>query len=205
MFNERDRTCVAVQLILSADLSYDNRTIASILKMQIWITTNNRDVPRVMKTKFPATVIVIGMVSSLGHIMPPHIFEVGSKDNTKVYLDMLQSGAIRWPVTDPGCGSRTQCRPTSPKRPRLGFRRIPTTLYPARTAPLLPDLNPLDYFVWSYVENITNMTSHYTKARLIAVIHRVFAELPTALVEKACSQFRIRIEAVIEAEGGYIE
>ena len=40
---------------------------------------------------------------------------------------------------------------------------------------------------------------------LIAAIRRVFAELLPALVEKACSQFRIRIEAVIEAEGGYIE
>ena len=39
----------------------------------------------------------------------------------------------------------------------------------------------------------------------IAAIRQVFAELPPALVEKACSQFRIRIEAVIEAEGGYIE
>ena len=72
-------------------------------------------------------------------------------------------------------------------------------------APSSPDLNPLDYFVWSCVENITNVTSHNTKASLIATIHRVFAELPPALVEKACSQFRIRIEAVTEAEGGYIE
>ena len=31
------------------------------------------------------------------------------------------------------------------------------------------------------------------------------AELPPALVEKACSQFWIRIKAVIETEGGYIE
>ena len=49
------------------------------------------------------------------------------------------------------------------------------------------------------------MTSHNTKASLIAAIRRVFAELPPALVEKACSQFRIRIETVIEAEGGYIK
>ena len=35
MFNERDRRCAAVQLMLSTDLSYDNRTIASTLKMQI--------------------------------------------------------------------------------------------------------------------------------------------------------------------------
>ena len=74
--------------------------------------------------------------------------------------------------------------------------------------PLTPsssDLNLLDYFVWSYVENITNMTCHNTKASLIAAIRQVFAELPPALVEKACSQFRICIEVVIEAEGGYIE
>ena len=70
-FNERDRRCTAVQLMLSTDPSYDHRTIASILKIQIWIATNNRDVPRVMKTKFPATVMVFGVISSEGHIMPP--------------------------------------------------------------------------------------------------------------------------------------
>ena len=35
MFNERDRRCAAVQLIHSTDPSYDNKTIASTLKMQI--------------------------------------------------------------------------------------------------------------------------------------------------------------------------
>ena len=98
------------------------------------------NVPRVMKIKFPATVMVFGVVSSEGHIMPPHIFEVGLKVNTKVYLDVLKSvvipGAIRWPVADPGCGSRTRRRIISPKRPRLGFRRSATTLYPSLTAPL---------------------------------------------------------------------
>ena len=109
-------------------------------------------------------------------------------------------GAIMWLVADPGCNSRTRRQPTSPKKPRLSFRRIATTLYP-----FSPDLNPLDYFLWSYVENITNMTSHNTKASLIGAIHRVYAELPSALVEKSCSQFRIPTEALIESEGGYIE
>ena len=96
MFNERDRRCVAVQLMHSTDPSYDDRTIDSTLKMQIWIATNNRDVPRVMKTKFPATVMVFGVVSSEGHIMLPHIFEVDLKVNTKVYLDVLKSVVISW-------------------------------------------------------------------------------------------------------------
>ena len=140
MFNKRDQRCAAIQLMLSTDPSYDNRTIASTLKTPIWIATNNRDVPRVMK--FPVMVMVFGVVSSEGHIMPPHIFEVGLKSTPKCtwmcWRVCWSPGTIRWPVADPGCGSRTRCQPISPKRPRLGFRRRATTLYPPLTGPLLP-------------------------------------------------------------------
>ena len=44
--------------------------------------------------KFPATVMIFGAVSSEGHIMPAHIFEVGLKVNNKVYLDVLKSVVI---------------------------------------------------------------------------------------------------------------
>ena len=96
MFNVRDRRCTAVQVMLFTDQSYDNTTIASTLKMPIWIATNNWDVPRVMKTKFPATVMVFGVFSSEDHIMPPHIFEVGLKVNTKLNLDVLKTVVILW-------------------------------------------------------------------------------------------------------------
>ena len=167
MFNKQDWRCAAVQLMLSTDPSYDNRTIASTLKMQIWIAMNNRDVPRVMKTKFPAIVMVFGVVSSEGHIMPPHIFEVGLKVNTKVYLDVLKHVVIPW------CNQVAGGRPwaPSPKETQAWLQKecydfVPFSHWP----PSSPDLNLLDYFVWSYVENITNMTSNNTKASLIAVI-----------------------------------
>ena len=210
MFKERDRGCTAVQPMLSTDPNYDSRTIASTLKMQIWIATNNRNVPRVMKTKFPATVMVFGVVSNEGHIMPPHIFEVGLKVNTKVYLDVLMSVVIPW------CNQVAGGRPWEWQQDSAPAHKsketqnwvqkecydfVPFSHWPHFS----PDLNPLDYFVWSYVENITNMTSHNTKASLISAIRRVFAELLPALVENACFQFRICIEVVIEAEGGYIE
>ena len=199
MFNKRDWRCAAVQLIL--------RTIASTFKMQIWITTNNRDVPRMMKTKFPATVMVFGMVSSEGHIMPPHIFEVGLKVNTKVYLDVLKSVVIPWcnqvAGGRPWVWQQDSAQAHKSKDAQTWLQEcydfVPFSHWP----PSSPDLNPLDYFSWSYVENITNMTFHNTKASLIAAIRWVFTKLPTALVENACSQFRIKV--VIEAEGGYIE
>ena len=49
-----------------------------------------------MNIKFPATVMFFGVVSSEGHIMPPHIFEVGLKVNTKVDLEVLKSGVNPW-------------------------------------------------------------------------------------------------------------
>ena len=58
----------------------------------LWIVTNNRDVPKPMKTKIPATVMVFGVVSSEGHIMPPHILNVGLNVNTK--LDVLKNIVI---------------------------------------------------------------------------------------------------------------
>ena len=40
--------------------------------------------------------MAFGVVSSEGHIKPPHIFEVGLKVNTKVYPDVLKSVVIPW-------------------------------------------------------------------------------------------------------------
>ena len=202
-FNERDRRCAAVQLMHSTDPSYDNRTIASSHKMQIQIATNNRDVPWVIKQSFRLRLW------SLVHIMPPHIFEVGLKINNKVYLDVLKSVVIPW--CNQVAGGRLwvwqqdlvaahKSKDTQAWLQKECYDFVPFSHWP----PSSPELNPLDYFVWSYVENITDMTTNNTKASLIATIRPLFAELPPALVKKACSQFRIRIEVVIKAEGGYI-
>ena len=130
--------------------------------------------------------------------------------NTKVYLNVLKS------VVQPWCNQVASGRPwvwqqdsvpahkskeTQAWLQKECYNFVPFSHWP----PFYPDMNPLDYFVWSYVKNITNMTSHNTKASLIAAIRRVFAEHLPVLVEKACSQSWIRFKAVIEAEGSYIE
>ena len=192
----------------STDPSYDNRTIASTLKMQIWMATNNRDVPRVMKTKFPATVMVFGVVSSEGHIMPRHIFEVGLKVNTKMY--QVKNVVITWcnqvASGRPWVWQQNSAQVPKSKETQAWLQKECYDFVPfSHWSNSSSDLNPLDFFGWSYVENITNMTFLNTKVSLITAIRRVFAELPPVLVEKVCSKFRVRIEAVIEAEGGYIE
>ena len=195
--------------MVSTDPSYDDKTIASTLKMQIWIATNNRDVPRVMKTKFPAMVMVFGVVSSEGHIMPPHIFKVGLKVNTNMYLDVLKSVVIPW--CNQVAGSRSwvwqqysapahKSKETQAWLQKECYKFVPFFYWP----PSSPDLNLLDYFVWSYVENITNMTSHNTKASQIATICRVFAKLPLVLVEKAVIEAEVKVATLNRCQLYYI-
>ena len=118
----------------------------------------------------------------------PHIFEVGLKVNTKVYLDVMKNVVIPW------CNQVAGGRPwVRQQDSALAHKSKETQAWLQKECydfvafshwpPSSPDLNLLDYFVWSYVENITNMTSHNTKGSLIVAIRRVFTELPPVLVE----------------------
>ena len=206
MFNERDRRCPAVQLMLSTDPTYDNRTIASTLKMQI------RTVQR-LRAQLNALDDPLEVVERK---------DIARKTRTKEFIqrvlaiiDETPQRSIRQTARDLGVSHTTVNACVKEDLKWRSYRRQTSQILTEKTKNLRliksvspsssPDLNPRDYFVWSYVENITNMTTHNTKASLITAIRPVFAELPPALVEKACSQFRIRIEAVIEAETGYIE
>ena len=202
MFNERNRRCAAVQLLLSTDPTDDNRTIASTLKMQIWPVQHAQgDENKVSSYGYGlwcgfkwrphhATSHLRSRLKSQHQSVPGCAEECGDP--------LLQLGG-QWQTLGVAAGLCTGPQVRDPGLASEGVLWLCTFLLLASSS---PDLN---YFVWSFVENITNMTSHKTKASLIAAIGWVFTELPPALMEKACSQFQIRIEAVIEAEGGYIE
>ena len=178
MFNERDRRCAVVHLMHSTVPSYDNRTIASTLKMQI------RTVQRAQGDENKVSGYGYGLWCSFKW-GPPHIFEVGFKVNTKVYLDVLKCVVIPWCnqvaggrpwVWQQSSAPAHKSKETQAWLQKECYDFVPFSHGPSSS----PDLNPLDYFVWSHVENTTNMT----KASLITAIRRVFAELPPALVEK---------------------
>ncbi|QQP51460.1 Uncharacterized protein FKW44_012835, partial [Caligus rogercresseyi] len=77
--------------------------------------------------------------------------------------------------------------------------------YKLKAGQLSPDLNPMDYFFWGYLERHTNRLAHNTKAALIISIMKQARKLDRALVAKACSSFRTRIQRVIDAEGEWME
>ena len=173
MFNERDRRCAAVQHMFSTDPSYDNRTIASTLKMQIrTVQRAQGDENKVSGYGYGlwcgfkwrprhATSHLRSRLESQHQSVPGCAEECGDP--------LVQLGG-RWQTL--GVAAGLSAGPQVRRDPGLaseGVLRLCTLL---SLAPSSPDLNPLDYFVWSQVKNITNMTSHNTKASLIAAIRR---------------------------------
>ena len=61
-----------------------------------WIAMCLKDVPRVMKTKFPNTVMVFSVISSDGDMMLLHIFETGLRVNTEIYLQVMETVVLPW-------------------------------------------------------------------------------------------------------------
>ena len=61
-----------------------------------YICSNINEVPVTMKAKHPAGVMVLGAVSSDGHVMPPHFFGPGEKVTADVYLLALEHKVKPW-------------------------------------------------------------------------------------------------------------
>ena len=180
MFNEQDRRCAVVQLMISTDPSYDNRTIASTIKMQIWIATKKQGRAQGDENK----------VSGYGYGLWCG-FKLGSHHATSHLRSRLESQHQSVPECAEECGGhlvlsggrwQTLCvaaglgaGPQVQRDLGLASEGVLPLCTHLSVPPLIPELNPLDYIVWSYVGNITNMTSHSTKASLIAAIRRAHA------------------------------
>ena len=71
--------------------------------------------------------------------------------------------------------------------------------------PSSPDVNPMDYFFWGVLESQTNKAAHTTKTSLMAQIKKEAMNMENSMVRAACGRFRGCVEAVIAAEGDFIE
>ena len=97
IFNEEDKRRAVVMSLLATNGKIANRAVCDALGVDIWLVQClPKDVPRVMKTKFPATVMVFGVVSSEGDVMPPHIFPKGLRIKTDDYINLMRTVVIPW-------------------------------------------------------------------------------------------------------------
>ena len=71
--------------------------------------------------------------------------------------------------------------------------------------PSSPDVYPMDYFFYGYLEAKTSRAPHTTMDSLITAIMEQTTSLSKQVVAKAYKSFRSQIQVVIDNEGGWIE
>ena len=90
----------------------------------------------------------------------------------------------------------------------LGYirTRVPELLEPEFWPPHSPDLNPLDYCLWGYIESAIHKHRHVTDfEELKQEIKKAWKAIPQEVVNKSILVFRKRLRMCIEANGGHIE
>lgn len=70
--------------------------------------------------------------------------------------------------------------------------------------PNSPDLNPLDFYLWSEFESVTNRTRYPNITSLRITIEAAFANMDRDTLKQACERFRPKMEAVIQAGEGIL-
>jgi hypothetical protein len=143
----------------------------------------------------PATVMVFGVVSSEGDLMPPNIFETGLRVNTDIYLEVMESTVLPWIKTVAGDRPWVWQQDSAPchvSNKSIQWLKDTAMTWSRRTAGLQAVLILIQWTILceGYLETHTNQRAHTTKASLITSIKENFASMDKAMVVKACAAFK---------------
>ena len=143
------------------------------------IAFNPSEVPPVMQSKNPASVMVFAAVASDGKVMPPHSSKRALKSTQREYLKILKDVLMPWIrrnydpfkvmlVQDsaPAHGAKKVQDFLKENLPLM----VPKDIWPSSS----PDLNVCDYWLFGVIEGTSNVTSHPSVNSLKAAIRRGF-------------------------------
>ena len=195
MFNKRDRRCAAVQLMLSTDPSYDNMTIASTLKMQIQTVQRLR----AQLNALDDYLEVVEWKDTARKIRTMEFIE-----KVQAIIDETPQRPIQQIARDLGVSHTTvnacvkenlKCRSYSRQTSQILTEKTKNLrLIKSVRPPPLPTLTS-----WTTSFGHTSRTlPTWPLTTPKPAWSPPSTELLSALVKKACSQFRIPIELVID-------
>lgn len=175
---------------------------------------NKRDIPlndRLMfRRQKPASVMVWAGATSSGKKSPLFFIEEGVKVNQHVYLKLLEDQLVPWvnstfgetgvTLQQDGATSHTAKRVQEwCKKNMAGFWS--KELWP----PSSPDLNPMDFSIWSILESKACSSNHSNVNALKQKLTTCWEEISEETIRAACSQVPDRLRRLVKAKGGYIE
>lgn len=174
------------------------------------ISTANSSGRIAARSAHPSTVMVWAGVSARGKT-PLVFFEQGVRLNQQVYrTEILEPLRDAWAPALFGDDSWTFQQDSAPAHSANNIQKwcrenfpnfIPSTEWP----PNSPDLSPLDYSIWGILKAKACATPHRSIESLKVSLCRAWNEVGEDVVRKAVNAFPKRLQACIDAGGGYFE
>jgi len=174
--------------------------------------TKKKNIPanRLLRTRptFSKTLMVSVGISALGRT-DVHFVEPGVKINGQYYRDVLLMKGLLPDIRRFSDFFIFQQDGAPAHRARetveLLQNQAPDFIEPSMWPPNSPDLNPVDYKIWSAMEQKVYGTKLQDTNELRRRILDAWNELDQGVIDASVQQWRVRLRASVEAEGGQFE
>lgn len=158
----------------------------------------------------PASVMVWAGVTATGKT--PLVFvDQGVKVNSQNYLnDILKKHVLPWSQTHFAGRNWTFQQDSAPAHKAKVVQawcknNFPSMITSAEWPPYSPDLNPLDYSVWSVLESKACATPHKNLDSLKRALQKAWEDLDVTYLSTTVGDFHKRLRACVKEKGGLFE
>lgn len=180
---------------------------------RVWLpgrSADNLEQRVATRKQAPAHVMVWAAVTAESR-SPLVFIDQGVKVNQDVYLKkVLKDALIPWAHKTFGSRAWTFQQDSAPSHKARKVQaflqnHVPGFISSQQWPPYSPDLNPMDFSIWSILEAKVSSKKHESLGALKASLQREWNRIPQAHIRAACDAFIGRINDVIRAKGGHIE
>jgi hypothetical protein len=134
----------------------------------------------------------------------------GVKIDGEVYVEMLERKVLQWinerkddiPFVFQQDGAPAHRKKTTQEWIK---ENIGDFIAKDEWPPSSPDLCPLDYSIWSILEREACAKPHKSLEELMSALRRAARNLDQEMINRAIDDFPRRLQACIDAKGGYFE
>ena len=197
-------------LVFSDEKKFDVEHHFNTQNDRVWSKNGDEGTRVVTRKNFPTSVMVWGAVTESGR--SPLVFvDKGVKLNQKNYRDDILDGAlIPWArkhfKKSPWSFQQDSAPSHGAKKTQEWLsENVPHFITKEEWPPSSPDLNPLDFGIWSYLESKVSTIHHQSLESLKVKLRKEWAKIPQNVIRDSCKAFSKRLQLVHDANGGHIE